>query len=126
VKSAFLVARTDTFLTLAIAEAEESARRNTGLTVDPDVDSVRITKEGVGTMLIESLDGVAEWEWGDPIRDAGMAGPMHGFLVTCRSERFFCCVVRALAVRIGVELWVVDSEGTVFEADAVRPDLVRL
>lgn len=125
-KSAFLVARHGGLIAEVVAEAQEWARCDSEWEVDPCIDLVRISKQGAGTMLIERLDGVAEWEWREPIDGAGIQGPLSGFLISCRSEDFFCVVVRALAARLGVELWVVDSEGSVFSAASVRPDLVRL
>lgn len=125
-KSALLVARTDAFITLATEEAQDCALRDDQLTVNPDVDLVRITKEGVGTMLIELLDRVAEWEWREPLRAEGISGTLHGYLVSCRNEEFFCCVVRSLALRLSIDLWVIDSEDSVFAAASVRPELVRL
>jgi hypothetical protein len=126
VKSAFLVSRTDHLVALAARIAQDWAQHDGLVSVDPDIDLVRITREGAGTMLIELLDGIGEFEWLQPLRDSGVSGPLSGYLVTCRDEHFFCCVVRSLALQVDFDVWVVDSDGSVFEASTVRPETIRL
>lgn len=98
-------------------------------------DSVQLSQEGPGRgsfVYYGRVKPEVEWEFRDPPWEAadGVALPdmatVDGYYVECRWEEQVAEVARALAEASPSPLWVMDSNGVVWDAAGVDPARIHL
>lgn len=127
-KSAFFLSHDDRF-----DEIVRDRLRAWGAHVGADVIQLRDdVAEGATFHYYGRVGAELEWEFREPPWTAmdGVTLPqmdvVTGYYVECRSESLLARTAQRLAAEVGSQIWVMDSDGAIWDASRVDPVRVSL